>query len=100
MHLGGKCKVSWSNDDLERFLKVRAICAPPHESIRSQGAMTDRVKPRASKYIPQRHKETKTMNIEKGRESKILSFRNVYNLQFVIDYCRYLYLFNYLPLHH
>ena len=27
MHLGGKCKISWANDDLERFLKVRALCA-------------------------------------------------------------------------
>ena len=25
MHVGGKCKISWSNDDLERFLKVRAL---------------------------------------------------------------------------
>ena len=22
MHLGGKCKISWSNDDLERFFNV------------------------------------------------------------------------------
>ena len=38
MHLGGKCKISWSNDELERFF------VPPHESIRFQGAMADRVK--------------------------------------------------------
>ena len=45
MHLGGKCKISWSNDDLERFLmflKVRTLWTP-HESIRSQGAMAGRV---------------------------------------------------------
>ena len=36
MHFGSKCKISWSNDDLER-------CKVP-ESIRSQGAMADRVK--------------------------------------------------------
>ena len=35
----GKCKLSWSNDDLESFLKIRALC----ESIRSQGAMADMV---------------------------------------------------------
>ena len=29
MHLRGKCKISWSNDDLERFLRVQAFCAPP-----------------------------------------------------------------------
>ena len=45
MYLGGKCKISWSNDDLEKFLKIWALCAP-HESIRSQGAMADRVKTR------------------------------------------------------
>ena len=27
MHLGGKCQISWANDDLEIFLKVRALCA-------------------------------------------------------------------------
>ena len=29
MYLGGKCKISLSNDDLERFLRVRALCALP-----------------------------------------------------------------------
>ena len=29
MYLGPKCKVLWSNDDLERFLKVLALSAPP-----------------------------------------------------------------------
>ena len=43
MHLGGKYKMSWSNDDLVRFLTVWALCGPPHESIRSQGAIADRV---------------------------------------------------------
>ena len=44
MYLGGKCKISWSNDDLEMFLKSGHFEPPPHESIRSQGAMADRVK--------------------------------------------------------
>ena len=43
MHLGGKYKISWSNDALESFLQIWALCAP-HESIMSQGAMADRVK--------------------------------------------------------
>ena len=43
MHSGGKNKISWSNDDLERFLKVRAHFAP-HESVRSHVAMTVRFK--------------------------------------------------------
>ena len=43
MHLGGIYKISWSNDVLESFLQIRALCAP-HESITSQGAMADRVK--------------------------------------------------------
>ena len=28
MHLGGKYKMSWSNDDLERFLQIWALCSP------------------------------------------------------------------------
>ena len=43
MHLGGKYKISLSNDALESFLQIRALCAP-HESITSQGAMAERVK--------------------------------------------------------
>ena len=41
---GVNYKISWSNDDLERFLKIRALCAPPHESIRYQGTMADRAR--------------------------------------------------------
>ena len=41
MHLGGKCKISWSNDD---FQKSGYFVPPTHESIRSQGTMADRVK--------------------------------------------------------
>ena len=47
MNFGGKYKISWSNDALESFLQVWALCAP-HESIMSQGAMADRVKKRDS----------------------------------------------------
>ena len=40
MYFGRKCKISWSNDDLERFLMFLKV----RESIRCQGAMADRVK--------------------------------------------------------
>ena len=43
MHVVGKCKISWSNDDLERFYKSGHF-EPPRESITSQGAGADRVK--------------------------------------------------------
>ena len=52
MHLGGKCKISWSNDDLERFLKVRALLSDPRGpwqiglnkslTIRKQGVINSR----------------------------------------------------------
>ena len=44
MHLGGKCQILWSNDDLERFLKSGHFVPSSHESIRSQAAMADKVK--------------------------------------------------------
>ena len=50
--LGGKYKISWSNDALESFLQIRALCAP-HESITSQGAMADRVKVKLEEDVDQ-----------------------------------------------
>ena len=51
MYLGGKCKISWSNDDLERFYKSGHFEPPPRESITSQGAGVDRVNDSDLKFV-------------------------------------------------
>ena len=40
MHIGGKYKILWSNDAIYKS----GYLVPLHESIKSQGAMADRVK--------------------------------------------------------
>ena len=57
MHLGGKYKISWSDDALESFYKSWHF-VPAHESITSQGAMADRVK----RYKSGTSKQTKITN--------------------------------------
>ena len=37
MYLGGKCKISWSNDDLERFYKSGHFEPPPVNLSRPRG---------------------------------------------------------------
>ena len=54
MHLGGKCKISWSN-----------------ESIRSQGAMADRVKTKICYVIHYHLKKKKGTKVSLNTESLI-----------------------------
>ena len=37
MHLGGKCKISWSNDELERIYKSGHFERPPGNLSRPRG---------------------------------------------------------------